>query len=349
MKFSIFGQYCFPFVLKYLEKDGHTVLFNKFSPDVDVCISESIFTMYEILRNLKTIKRNEIKLINLILDIPPWRLSKDFPLNTSYKYIKQFLFNYTNRNQFLYDWLNYFKPNDNKSKKFNFFTLRVQELFNDRYRNRLFYQKNYRRYLKQADLNLCISKYSQKLVKRFLKLETGVQHICVDSDYLLNLPKTEILYDVINISSIFPHKRQELLVKAAHKLGLKLIILGREPTHNNVQLDCPNFYYPDHNKVMNILNQSNLYVDCSLFEGFGMTTVEAAYLDKISIVSDTFVHREVLGDYPLYFKRDNLDDLVEKMRLVLEGGFKLKNEEIKKLYSIQAFKESLMNHIESLF
>ena len=62
----------------------------------------------------------------------------------------------------------------------------------------------------------------------------------------------------------------------------------------------------DNKTLFNKLNQSLFYVDCSLFEGIGMTPVEAAFLDKISIVSNINVHRDVLGDYLIYFKPNTL-------------------------------------------
>ncbi len=96
------------------------------------------------------------------------------------------------------------------------------------------------------------------------------------------------------------------------------------------------------------LNQSSFYVDCSLFEGFGMTPVEAAFLDKTSIVSNTYVHRDVLGDYPVYFKPNNVNDLIEKMKFVMESGVKINNKEIKKKYSSIALKNRLMEYIESI-
>jgi len=124
-------------------------------------------------------------------------------------------------------------------------------------------------------------------------------------------------------------------------------VLGRY-SDKNIILDCPHFYLRDHNDVINILNQTTFYVDPSEFEGFGMTPVEAAFLDKITIASNTYVHKEVLGDYPLYFELNNVEDLVEKMKLVMEGGVKLNNEEIKKKYSSIALKNTLMEYLESL-
>ncbi len=323
------------------------MLFNQFSPDIDVCFVESRFFMYEIYRNLKKIKNNGIKLINSILDLPIFYLYKDYPLNTLIKYLKQTMFNITNRNQFLFDRLNCFNPNPKKSRHFNFFRVRIQDYFNNQFRNRIYFLKNYRRFLKYSDLNLSLSKYTQKLIKKFLKIDTKVCYPCVNSDYLLSLPKSKIKYDAINISRIVPLKRQEIFIKAAKELGLNILVLGRH-SDKSIKLDCPHFYFTDHNRVMKILNQAAFYVDPSEFEGFGMTPVEAAFLDKITIASNTYVHREILGDYAIYFEKNNVDDLVEKMRIVKEGNFQLNNIEIKKKYSIEALWQRLLMYIESI-
>lgn len=348
MKISIYGQYYFPYITELLKKDGHEVLLNNFANDIDVCVLESRFYMYEIYRKLKIIRKNNIKLINSVLDIPPWLIDKKDELNTYLRYIKQVFFNQFHKNPFLYRYTVKFRFDPLKNKYYNVFATIFQSYFNQIQRNRVFFLKNYRRFLKHSNLNLSLSKYTQYLVEKFLKLKTTVCYPCVNSDYLMNLPKAEIKYDAINISRIVPYKRQEIFVKAAKKLGLNILVLGRY-SDKNIILDCPHFYLHDHNDVINILNQTTFYVDPSEFEGFGMTPVEAAFLDKITIASDTYVHREVLGDYAIYFEKNNIDDLVEKMRIVKEDGFQLKNAEILKKYSIISCKNRLIKHIESFF
>ena len=348
MKFSIYGWYFLPYVKKYLEKDGHTVILNNFSTDVDVCIAENIMYMYDVYINLKKIKKNKIKLINIIADIPLFELQKDYLENTFVKDMKQNLFNMTHRNQFLLNFVNYYKPSPKKGKIFNSFSARVQNYLNFRVRNAFYHQRNYRRYLMKSDLVLSMSKYTKFIVKKFLKLNTDVYYGCINSDYLSKLPKVNIEYDAINISRIVPEKRQKLFVKAAKKLGLNVIVIGYHQD-KSIILDCPHFKLENQEEVFDYLNKSRFYVAPSVFEGFGMTPLEAAFLDKICISSDTYVNREILKDYPLYFKRDNLDDLVEKMQIVLNSGFKLNNEYIKKKYSIEASKNRLMGFVESLF
>jgi len=348
MKISIYGQYYFPYITELLKEEGHEVILNTFATDIDVCILESRFNMYEIYRKLKIMRKNNIKLINSVLDIPPWLIDKNHELNTYLKYFKQVLYNQFHKNPFLYRYTEKFRFDPIKNKYYNLFAAIFQSYFNQIQRNRVFFLKNYRRFLKYSNLNLSLSKYTQYLVEKFLKLKTTVCYPCVNSDYLLSLPKKEIVYDAINISRIESYKRQKIFVEAAKKLNLNIIVLGRH-VNQNIKLECPHYYFEDHKKVLDILNQSNLYIDPSEFEGFGMTPIEAAFLDKISIASNTYVHREVLGDYALYFELNNVDDLANKMETALEGSFKLNNESIKKRYSKEALKNRILRLLEDLF
>jgi len=348
MKFALSNGAFLPYIIKHLEKDGHSVLYNSFSPDIDICIVENRYTLYEMSRLLKVIKKNKIKLINFINDIPFMHFQKGSETNSINNNIKQFLYNYTNRHRLIYEYVNKYFKKRKRSLKNNFIIEFINRYINEIGGNRQFFQIDYRRYLKQADLNLTISKYTQYCVKKFLKLDIPVCYQCVNSDYLLSLPKVDIKYDAVNISRIVKYKRQEVFVEAANKLGLNIVVLGRYDD-KSIILDCPHKYIQDNELLFNKLNQSSFYVDCSLFEGFGMTPVEAAFLDKISIVSNTYVHRDVLGDYPVYVKRNNVNDLVEKMKFVMEGGVKLNNKEIKKKYSSLALKNRLMKYIESIF
>ncbi|KKL71788.1 hypothetical protein LCGC14_2091430, partial [marine sediment metagenome] len=272
MNISIFGEYYLPYLIDLFEKDGHFVLHNVFSSEIDVCIVESRFYMYEIYRHFKAIKRKGVKIINIVLDIPFTYFLKRWNLKNIYKEILQTLHHKTRLNRFLLETVNLFKPNSKKNVFYNLLANRIQFYFNSFYLNRTYFLKNYREYLKNSDLNLALSRYTQKLVNKFLKINTIVCYPCVNSEYLLNLPKEEIKYDAINISRIIPLKNQETFLKAAKKLGLNILILG---AHNDksIKIDCPHYYIKDNNQVMKILNQTKFYVDPSLFEGFGMTPV----------------------------------------------------------------------------
>jgi len=349
MKISVYGDSFLIYVGKKFEKDGHTVLINQFSHDIDLLITNGISKMYIVYRYLKTIKKNGIKFINFILDVPPWRLDKNYPYNSILNNFRQNLYHFTHKNQLLYDWVNYYTPNPKKNKILNLFPIFFQKFFNTYATNQTTYLKNYRKLLTYSDLNLSISKFTQKLAKTYLKIDSNVCYPCVNSDLLLKIPKYKKKYDVINISRIVPQKHQDLIVKAAKKLGLKVVIIG--PYHDrSIKLDCPHYFLFNQLEVFKKLSESSFYVDASEFEGFGRTPIEAAYLDKITIASDIYTHKEILGDYPIYFKKNDFEDLIEKMKdVIINGNFFLNNVEIKKKYSIQAFKKRILKYIESIF
>ena len=102
---------------------------------------------------------------------------------------------------------------------------------------------------------------------------------------------------------------------------------------------------------MKELKRSNIFIVASIFEGFGLAPIEAAFLDKIIIASDTYIHREILGNYPLYFIRDNLDDLTNKISYVLNGEFQIDKEalnQIKERYSVESAANRLEEHLKSI-
>ncbi|MHA1293750.1 MAG: glycosyltransferase [Promethearchaeota archaeon] len=367
MNLSIFGRNFLTLIGKALEKDGFHVLFNKFSLDTDIVITQSILDMYKIYRILKLIKKNKIKLINFILDIPAYRLEKPYGPRSLYKtnkqplfddqrahnsiplYIKQYLYHYAHKSPFLFNKINHISSKSNNGEYYRNLAKISNYLFNFNYNNRITYQKNYRNYLKKADLNLSISKYTQYCVKRFLKLNSSVCYQCVDSDYLLNFKKNiPKKYDAISVGRIVERKRHEVFIEAAKSLGLNIVVVGKQED-DWIKLDCPHHYAPNLESVFNEILSADFYVDCSIFEGFGMPPVEAAYLGKIVIASDIFIHKEILGNFALYFKKDNVKDLIKKMQSVINEEFTLNKDELEKIrrkYSVQAAKNRLKKYIE---
>lgn len=351
MNIGFFGGNFLKPLMNSLKKDGHHVKFNRFSNNTEIIISESHFYTYDIYKILKKIKKNKIPLINIILDIPPWRLQQQFKLNKLIYQIQQYLYHFKNRYSIPNRLFGYFKDKEKK----DFITrlcLKIDNKFpNNFYLNRIFYQINYRNLLKHSDLNLSISNFTRICVKKFLKIDSQIWYPGVNSDVLENIPKSsKIKYDAINISRIAKNKRQDIFANAANKLGLKIAVIG-ENLDKNIVLNCPNFYVKEYRELMEILNQVRFYVDPSEFEGFGLTPVEAVFLNKPVIASNTYVHREILGEYPIYFKTNHVEDLVEKMKLVINGQYTPKKEIAKMLmkkYSLKAAKSRLLKHIESI-
>ncbi len=350
MKICLYGSFFTSPVVKSLEQDGHSVIFNNFSKDLDVIISQSINYMYPLQRLMKRIKKNKIKLITITPDIPPWRIFENYSDNSFIEYFRQELYHITHKNQILCELVNSINDFSFKTPIFNNISQFNNKIFNTIISNKIYYTNNYRAFLKKSDLNLSFSKFSKKLIKKYLKIQTKVWYPCANTELINNLPiNLEQKYDAINISRIVPHKHQKIFVEAAKKLNLKIAIIGPYQD-KSIELDCPHFALP-HREALKSLNQSKIYVDPSSFEGFGMTPVEAAFLNKITVASDISVHREVLNDYPLYFRTGDVNDLIEKISMVREGQFSLNKSavsKIKKKYSINASKQKLVDYIESI-
>ena len=348
VKICYYGKLWTP-IMEELENSGYTVIYNQFSKDTDIVIVESRDRMYDIYPILKEIKKYNIKLVNFLIDVPPWYLTVRDNQKYSYFLMKlffQYFYHIIHRYYILNIFLNYTLQIFNKYKITQKLNRIINFSLNTKYQNKIHFQVNYKSFLKRSNLNLSISKFTQYCFKKFLNVDSKVWYPAINSKLIKEVKEElPIKYDMINISQIIARKRQNLIVEASKKLNLKLIIIGQH-TDKNIELDCPHFYFPKHLDVMKKLKQSNLFIVASIFEGFGMAPIEAAFLDKIIIASNTYIHREVLGNYPLYFIKDNLDDLVEKIKYVLDSKFQVDKKalnQIKNKYIIESAKNRLEN------
>lgn len=354
LKICYYGGYMTLPVIEELEKKGYTIIYNQFSKDADIVLVTSVGRMYKIYPILKKIKKHKIKLVQIIFDVPIWRLSIKNDIENNHNYIiklfSQYFYHVIHKHYYSERILTHFIQIFEKYKKTRKISQTINYLLNTIYRNKIFYQVNYKKLLKKSDLNLSVSKFTQFCVKKLLKVDSKVCYPSVNSKLINNLPKNlEQKYDAINISRIVNHKRQIMLVEIAKKLNLKIAIIGLHQD-KSIKLDCPHFVL-SHKETMISLIQSKIYVDPSVFEGFGLTPVEAAFLEKITIASDTYIHREVLGDYPIYFIRDDLDDLMNKINQVLNSNLQLNRKAIdliKKKYSIESATNRLEKHLKSI-
>ena len=349
LKICYYGELWIP-IIKELEKKGYIIFYNQFSENADIVIIESPSVIYNIYPILKKIKKHKIKLVNFLIDVPPWRLSIKDKQNHIIQLFFQYFYHIIHKHCFLDKILTFIFQVINRYKitKKPFQTINLY--LKTCNRNKIYYYI-LRNFLKNSDLNLSISKFTQFCFKKLLNVDSKVWYPSVNSKLIENIRDLPIEYDMINISRITSHKRQNLIVDASKKLGLNLLIIGKQQD-KDIKLDCHNFYIPDHLDVMKELKKSNLYIDASIFEGFGMTPIEAAFLEKVAIVSDTYIHREILGKYPLYFIKDDLNDLMKKINQALNEDFKLDKisiKKIKKKYSIKSAMERLEKFLNQLY
>jgi glycosyltransferase involved in cell wall biosynthesis len=79
----------------------------------------------------------------------------------------------------------------------------------------------------------------------------------------------------------------------------------------NRKIDLNNLAYieGDDQILINLYNHARALIITSLYEGFGMTALEAQYLNCPVLSSSTKVTKEILQESAIYFNSDNIDDV----------------------------------------
>ncbi|MEH3113533.1 glycosyltransferase family 4 protein [Pedobacter terrae] len=129
----------------------------------------------------------------------------------------------------------------------------------------------------------------------------------------------------LTVGANYPHKNIMMLLKVAEALkdtNCKFVIVG---CHGNYRSVVENEILSRGLKNVNILPYVTneelcwLYANCeanlylTLHEGFGFPPIEAAFFNKISIVSSRSCLPEIYGDTVLYIDPENLEQIVEKV------------------------------------
>ncbi len=210
---------------------------------------------------------------------------------------------------------------------------------------------------KNVDRIITISETSKKDICRFLNVNPEI----VDVVYLA--PKKEIKklktgdwkdkitkrYSLPDKFVLFDHgvnynKNIPTLIKACRAAKIPLAVVGKEIENigkldlNHAELvhlkdvnfsDVLKLGYVSDEDLNKIFNLAYIYVQPSYYEGFGMPPLEAMAVGCPVIASKTQALVEVCGDACLYFDPLSVEDLVEKIKILITSS-KTRNEYIKK-------------------
>jgi glycosyltransferase involved in cell wall biosynthesis len=212
---------------------------------------------------------------------------------------------------------------------------------------------------KYVDRIITISETSKKDICRFLnispeivdvvyiapkkvirKLDSGKWEKEIKSKY--NLPDKFVLFD----HGVNYNKNVPALIKACSVAKIPLAIVGKESENignldlNHSELshlkgvdffDVLKLGFVSDEDLNKLFNLAYIYVQPSFYEGFGMPPLEAMTVGCPVICSKTQALVEVCNDACLYFDPNNIDELVEKIK-VFSSDIKKRNEYIKKGY-----------------
>jgi glycosyltransferase involved in cell wall biosynthesis len=270
------------------------------------------------------------------------KIIKFLKLKKHYKNTRQ-LFNTINQNFFKY-YSNYFKPdivhltyyeNQLYFKKKSKIVLTIYDLihekFMDKYdfRYKKFSKKNY---IENADKIICISNSCKKDLLEIYEVEEDkidVVHLGID----LN-PRYKVLYDefldkpyILYVGSRENYKNFINFIKAyslSNKLynNFNIVCFGGED-FNKKEIELLQTYKINSSKIKRfiggdlqlnyIYKKANAYVCPSLYEGFGLTLLEAMAMNCPIISSNAGSLPEVGGSMISYFDPNNIEEMSYKI------------------------------------
>lgn len=215
--------------------------------------------------------------------------------------------------------------------------------------NYLFYSLDF----KLRDYIISISEFDKKeILEKFSKYKSKVIRIYnpINIDKKIIEIEVEKPY-ILGINIAYEHKNIITLLKAfklvRDKIPHNLILIGKINSYGEIlkkyveENDLRDRViftgYVENEKLYFLLKNSSLYVNPSIFEGFGMTAVEAMILEVPTLVAYTTAMPEVTKNLCFYYKEIyNEKELAEKIIEILSAD--LDRDKLKRISEV-IFKE----------
>ncbi len=174
----------------------------------------------------------------------------------------------------------------------------------------------------------------EKVVKSFFGINENIFNVP-------HLSQEEKKYDIIYVGHFDGHKNHKNLIDALGLMDkkIKTLFIGVDNgklallKEQAQKLGLENITFTkinDERKVWEMYTKSKVFVSPSLYEGFGMPTIEALALGLPVVVSDIPVFHEVGGDLATYFDPLDPQDIAEKLKETLNNPIPPDYEKVKK-------------------
>lgn len=147
------------------------------------------------------------------------------------------------------------------------------------------------------------------------------------------------IFELVQVSRLhIKSKGQDILLKALEKLvvngirNFQMHFIGAGPSENDLRTLAKSLGISDYVVFEGLKSQEYVYhhlcdydifIQSSRCEGFGLTVAEAMAAKLPVLVSNIEGPMEVIGygEYGMSFKSENVDDLAEKLTIILQGGY----------------------------
>ena len=171
---------------------------------------------------------------------------------------------------------------------------------------------------------------AKKLSKNSICINNGI-NIEKLKEETQGLEPKEIDYKNLKVCTsgrIGYQKNPELFIGIAEKLpNIKFTWIGEGDLKN--KLTAKNITvtgWKERKEVLQILNDNDIFILTSLWEGLPISLLEAMYMKKICVVSNVIGNRDVIKDNKNGYIANNLDEFVEKIKNIGEGSEIIQNK-----------------------
>jgi len=200
--------------------------------------------------------------------------------------------------------------------------------------------------IKRADKILTVSKSSKCEIEKYYPLsKERIEVIYLGANPIFKRLDIQKKKQILYVGSMNERKNFSSVLKAYTMLDRSdytLLMVGRFSLNfalddaTKILIDAvnanPNIEFKSdvcNDELVKIYNESMLFVFPSFYEGFGLPMLEAMACGTSVVCSNTTSLPEVGGDAVVYCDPNNVNDIVEKMEMVLSDG-KLQQDMIEK-------------------
>lgn len=189
---------------------------------------------------------------------------------------------------------------------------------------------------KNVDKVFCVSKYFMEFMQeaepeykeKFFYNYNGLDITNIEGE-ALSIEKLKEK-QIVSIGGGMPQKNNLEVCKAIYKLNeeknmnLTYIVIGSNTIDKDEIIKYDFVTYIDelpHNEVLNVLKESNLYVQNSDFETFGLSVIEALLSRCNLLISNNIGAKGIINtieDRDLIFNTANIDEIACKIEKILE-------------------------------
>lgn len=182
--------------------------------------------------------------------------------------------------------------------------------------------------LKRAGKIIAVSNYTKEDILKYFKIDSDKIEVIYEGAPQKREEKKKQENYLLYVGNAYPHKNLERLILAFEQLDypdLKLVLVGqldyfyqRLKTNINSQRIIFTDYVSDE-QLAELYQNALIYIFPSLCEGFGLPPLEAMSYGLPVVSSSASCLPEILGKAALYFDPENVNDILEKIKQILDN------------------------------